>query len=66
MEWIKCSDRLPKHNEQVGYVYDGEKIRRNVHYYGFNGSWETENSLGFYVEVPYVTHWMLYPDKPKD
>ena len=66
MEWIKCSERLPGKNESVGYTFDGKDIRNDVYYPGFNGNWESENSIGFYVNEDNITHWMPLPPVPKE
>lgn len=64
MEWISVKDRLPK-NESVGFVFDTEKgIRRDVYFSGFNGSWESENTLGYYVDEKNISHWMTFPTPP--
>jgi Protein of unknown function (DUF551) len=65
MEWISVKDRLPNKNESIGYVFDGKEIRHNVYYHGFNGSWESENSLGYYVDEN-ITHWMPLPNIPTE
>jgi Protein of unknown function (DUF551) len=65
MEWISVKDRLPDKGEEVGYVFDGKNIRRDVYAPGFNGKWETENSMGWYVTVENITHWMPLPEPPK-
>ena len=65
MEWVKCSDRLPTQGESVGYTYDGKSIRHDVSYPGYNGSWESENSIGFYVDERNITHWMPLPQLPE-
>lgn len=65
-KWIKCTDRLPKNGESVGYTFDGKNIRHDISYPGFNGSWESENSLGYYISEKNVTHWMPLPAPPHD
>jgi len=65
MEWIKCSERLPKKGESVGYTFDGKNIRHDVGYPGFNGAWESENSAGWYVTEKNITHWMPLPEPPR-
>lgn len=64
MEWIKVEDRLPKYGELVGYTFDGKNIRRDVYYPGFNKSWESVNSEGFYVSENNITHWIPIPGVP--
>lgn len=64
-EWINCNDRLPALNQSVGYTFDGVNIRTDVYHHGDNGSWEYENSLGYYVSVN-VTHWIPRPKPPRE
>ncbi len=66
MEWINVKDRIPGHRERVGYTFDGKSIRTNVYYPGYNGFWESENSLGYYVDEKNITHWMPLPQPPKE
>ncbi len=66
MNWIKIEDRLPKKGESVGYTYDGKSIRRDVYYLGFNGTWESENSAGWYITEINITHWLPMPEAPND
>ena len=64
LHWISVKDRTPKLGEGVGYTYDGKYIRRDIYYSGYNGSWESENSLGYYI-TENVTHWAELPEPPK-
>lgn len=64
MQWISVKDRLPNKGESVGYVFDGKNIRHDVCFPGFNGEWESENSMGWYVTEKNITHWIPYPDIP--
>lgn len=64
MEWISVKDRLPNPGERIGYTFDGSQIRHDVYYPGYNGSWESENSLGYFINENNITHWMPLPAKP--
>jgi len=65
-EWISVKDRLPRLGvgERVGYVYDGKNIRTDVYFPGYNGRWESENALGFYINENSITHWIPLPKPP--
>lgn len=63
-KWISVKERLPSEDEVVGYVFDGKDIRTDVFYPGYNNSWESCNSLDFYVDEKNITHWMPLPKKP--
>ena len=62
MEWISVKDRTPALNETVGYVYNGEQVRRDVDY--DDGIWYIETWRG--NSSVNVTHWMPLPLPPKD
>jgi hypothetical protein len=66
MEWIDVKERLPTKGESVGYTWDGKRIRHDVTYPGYNGSWESENSMGWYIDEKNVTYWMPLPEPPID
>lgn len=62
MEWIKCSDRMPRDHEVVlvldysqsvnkGYWFDSEKM-------WWGSEWMCEEGD--------VTHWMPLPEPPKE
>ncbi len=64
-EWISVKERLPKHKDRVGYVFDGENIRTDVYY--SEKHWQYTNILDYEVKlIGVITHWMLRPEKPKD
>lgn len=66
-EWISVKDRLPSKNESVAFTWDGQEIRTDVSYPGFNGTWECENSIGwYYAPERKITHWMPKPKKPNE
>lgn len=71
-EWIKCSDRLPKPTESVGYVFADGKIVQNNEENGsiwfhsdsklwiedtWNGGWRAYKGI--------VSHWMPKPADPE-
>lgn len=66
MEWIKCSDQMPKHGETVifasgnrvlaGHYDDGRYLKKPV------GKW---NWLGRIFSHP-VTHWQPLPEPPTE
>lgn len=66
MEWIKCSERMPKHGERVifstvkvvyaGYWDDGLYLRKPV------GKWNWNGRI-FHGDV---THWMPLPAPPTE
>ena len=63
MEWIKCSDRMPKKTQRVLLCYDKD---------GFVllGLWERIGDgrrwrvSGQYRELDLFTHWMPLPEPP--
>ena len=67
MEWIKCSDKMPKYGELIlAYCEDGlvTSLRLNKkNKYWNTDKWENGEEL---FRLNYVTHWMPLPDKPKD
>ena len=65
-EWISVEDRLPRKNESVGYTFDGKKIRQDVYYPGYNGSWESEDDMGYCIDEKNITHWIPFPEAPKE
>ncbi len=64
IEWISVKDRLPEKGQSVGYTFDGKSIRHDVVYPGYNGAWESENSIGWYLNETSITHWMPIPNPP--
>ena len=66
-KWIKCSDRMPEHNESVlvvinedGYtdVCVGETNK--------SGNWMISGEFWYEKSDPAITHWMPLPKLPKE
>lgn len=65
MNWIKCSERMPKHKQRViiasesgvapGYYDDGRYLKKQV------GKWYSGNR----ILGEGVTHWMPLPQPPQ-
>ncbi|OBU13037.1 DUF551 domain-containing protein [Morganella psychrotolerans] len=66
MNWIKCSERMPKHGQRViiasvsgvtyGYYDDGRHLKKQV------GKWYSGNRL----LGEEATHWMPLPQPPEE
>jgi hypothetical protein len=75
MEWIKCSERLPKNEEMVlvfGKMELGvecliamARLRNNE--WDINGDigWNPFTDSYWHYEGEQITHWMLLPEPPK-
>ena len=62
-EWIKCSDRLPDHNEVV-LIWDAKCPRPSTAFY-LEGNWK-EPFMGYSKSSDCnVTHWMEFPAAPE-
>lgn len=64
MKWIKCSDRLPKFNQEILCINDNQ-IFSAVYTY----TYKDKSDEGFYdrccwVKIDNVTHWMPRPNLP--
>ena len=66
MEWIKCCDRLPRKDEDVGFTYDGKEIYDGVYYDHTHERWE--KLAEYEIPVEGITHWMplSLPEPPKE
>jgi len=63
--WISVKERTPNSNESICFVFNGKEILEDVHFDRSDNQWFIENSLGYYIEVPGITHWMPFPTAPK-
>ena len=68
MEWIKCSNKLPEHMQEVKvYIenpYFGSFERTgNAVYLGFDGNFYDAEEQ---IQLNYVTKWMPLHETPKD
>lgn len=59
--WVPVSERLPKENQMVDAMADGEREANLIFYKG-----KFTYGDDFYVNVDNVTHWMPIPDKPEE
>jgi hypothetical protein len=67
-EWICVKDRNPSRCDRIGFTYNGKDTCNSGKWFNnSNNLWEEDKFMDFYVpvEIP-ITHWMLYPDKPRD
>ncbi len=64
MKWIKCSDRMPKHYEDVLLCHNGYIVMsRLINGWGKNSDkvyWAGHAQYG----MDYFTHWMELPEPP--
>jgi len=71
-QWISVDDRLPKDDNFVfvSWIYDGTRAEGEAYWDKKRGEewvfpyWGTGKEV--IVETPFVTHWMNFPDSPKD
>lgn len=65
-EWIKCSEKMPEHNESVLVV-----IKEDGHTdicvgeTNKSGNWMISGEHWYEKSDPAITHWMPLPDLPK-
>ena len=59
-EWISVEDRVPEENQGIVIVYDGAV------WYGYYGNLTKKWSDDNFSSDMNVTHWMPFPDPPKD
>lgn len=66
MEWIKCSDALPKESD-VYWIYPHKKGLHTAFYNVPLKRWEQTDQNGYEYQHGYkVTHWMPLPPPPKE
>ena len=70
VDWIQCSDRLPKDEEEV-LLYDGEKVSSARCSYSPSGviyfqHYDREYSEDWYPRTDGNLYWMPFPEPPKD
>lgn len=72
MEWIKCSERMPKKNDKVIIFIDfnSEYVPPSIHDAEFTGATFRRGGATvnvFPLEDGYgVTHWMPLPEPPSE
>lgn len=62
MQWIKCSDRLPKKHQTVLVADRFGNVFSGIYYNGKN--FITRHTFGDTVSA--VTHWMPLPEPPEE
>lgn len=73
MEWIKCSERMPKYDYPIIIcTTDGDvmaawfRVWTHVHDLGEVRAFEDEEGVSFTIYPANVTHWMPMPNPPED
>jgi hypothetical protein len=64
MEWIKCSERLPKENEEVlVFIKENDSCCAQIamDYISF----PKDGNLWALTYKEFITHWMPLPDDPE-
>ena len=71
MNWIKCSDRLPRgeHSVIVCYKWKGfkGKLEKSISmnfFCGYNGWRKHDDHFGDVEAKEEITHWMPFPKEP--
>jgi len=68
MEWIKICDELPNNKKPVHFTFcnDGE-IHQDIWFDYYEKDWMKNGPYSSYGSYRgKVTHWMPFPDSPKD
>lgn len=68
MEWFSIQDGLPMYEKYVIIWHDGLKVSRSSFYNG-EDKWVNFKTPGFevqYYDPEDITHWMYWPDQPKE
>jgi hypothetical protein len=61
MKWINCTDRLPETMDRVLIVTKRKVVKIGELMEMIDG-WVTDNDE--YIDLNYITHWMILPEKP--
>lgn len=72
MDWIKCSDRMPKDDDYYLIWPHGKYAGVGATFWPYgnqnghvNNTFEMESEYGEITQI-HVTHWMPLPPPPKD
>lgn len=65
MNWIKCSDKMPDHDEVLAVVVfdSGRRMTCAAYWVDYQNCWNWD---GERIPVEHVTHWQPLPEPPND